>query len=294
MKPFDYRAPTSLEEAVALLAHPDLRVRPMAGGTDLLVQLRSGRVETDVLVDVKRIAETNSLSYDSMGGLTIGSAVPCYRVYEDRQIRDLYPALVDSVSLIGGVAVQGRATIGGNLCNSAPSGDSVPALIVLGARCRIMGPQGERVVPVEQFCTGPGTNVLERGELLVSIQVPPPRPNSGARYLRFIPRNEMDIAVVGAGARVDLSEDLQRIVSARIALGAVAPTPILVREASDFLAGKAPSEEILGQASVLAREAARPITDMRGTIAYRQHLVGIFVRRALRGAIDRARKHRGG
>ncbi len=157
-----------------------------------------------------------------------------------------------------------------------------------------MGPKGERVVPVEQFCTGPGTNILERGELLVSIQVPPPRPNSGACYLRFIPRNEMDIAVVGAGVRVDLSEDLQEIVSAWIALGAVAPTPILVRGASDFLAGKAPSEEIFGQASVLAREASRPITDMRGTIAYRQHLVGIFVNRALRGAVDRAKKHRGG
>jgi CO/xanthine dehydrogenase FAD-binding subunit len=294
MKPFDYRAPASLEEAVALLARPELRVRPMAGGTDLLVQLRSGRVEIDVLVDIKRIGETNHLSYDSVGGLTIGAAVPCYRVYEDPQIRDLYPALVDSASLIGGVAVQGRATIGGNLCNSAPSGDSVPTLIVLGARCRIMGPQGERTVSVEQFCTGPGSNVLGRGELLVSMQVPPPRPNSGARYLRFIPRNEMDIAVVGVGARVNLSEDLQEIVSARIALGAVAPTPILVREAGEFLAGKAPSEEILGQASALAREAARPITDMRGTITYRHHLVGILVKRALRGAIDRARKNRGG
>ena len=293
MKPFDYSAPTSLEEAVALLGHPGLRVRPMAGGTDLLVQLRSGRVEIDVLVDIKRIAETNHLSYDPMGGLILGSAVPCYRVYEDREIRDLYPALVDAASLIGGVAVQGRATIGGNLCNSAPSGDSVPSLIVLGATCRIVGPGGDRAVSVERFCTGPGANVLERGELLVSIQVPPPRPNSGSRYIRFIPRNEMDIAVVGAGARVDLSEDLQRIVSARIALGAVAPTPILVQEASDFLAGKAPSEEILDQASVLAREAARPITDMRGSIAYREHLVEIFVKRALGGAIDRARKHRG-
>ncbi len=293
MKPFDYRAPASLEEALALLNTPELRVRPLAGGTDLLVQLRTGRLESDILVDIKRIPETTYLSYDSIQGFTIGAAVPCYRLYEDGQIQDLYPALVDSASLIGGVAVQGRATIGGNLCNSAPSGDFLPTLIVLGASCRIVGPRGERAVPVEQFCTGPGSNVLKRGELLVSLHVPPPPRHSGARYLRFIPRNEMDIAVVGAGARVDLSDDLQKIASARIALGAVAPTPVLAQGASDFLVGKVPSEATFSRASALAREAARPITDMRGSIAYRQHLVGVFVKRALQGAADRARKNRG-
>jgi carbon-monoxide dehydrogenase medium subunit len=166
-------------------------------------------------------------------------------------------------------------------------------LIVLGAICRIIGPQGERAVPVDQFCTGPGSNVLEQGELLVSIQLPPPPPNSGARYLRFIPRNEMDIAVVGAGARVDLSQDFQKISSARIALGAVAPTPILAREASHFLVGKVPSETVFDQASALARAEAHPITDMRGTIAYRRHLVGVLVKRALRGAVDRVEKNGG-
>ena len=197
--------------------------------------------------------------------------------------------MVDSASLIGGVAVQGRATIGGNVCNAAPSGDSLPTLMVLGASCRIFGPRGERVVPIEQFFTGPGTNVLEPGELLVSLQIPPPSPNSGARYLRFIPRNEMDIAVVGVGAKVDLSDDLQKIVSARIALGAVAPTPILVREAGDALIGKIPDEETFSEAAAMAQEAACPITDMRGTIAYRRHLVGILVKRALLDAVDRAR-----
>jgi carbon-monoxide dehydrogenase medium subunit len=292
MRPFDYQAPASLDEAVALLTYHDLRARPLAGGTDLLVQLRSGRVELDVLVDIKRIPETNLLSYHPAEGLIIGAAVPCYRLYEDRQVREMYPALVDSSSIIGGVAVQGRATIGGNVCNAAPSADFLPTLIVLGANCRIAGPRGERVVSVEQFCTGPGGNVLGRGELLVALQIPPSRSNSGARYLRFIPRNEMDIAVVGVGAKVDLSDDLQKIVSARIALGAVAPTPILVREAGDLLVGKVPSGTVFSQASALAREAARPITDMRGTIAYRQHLVGILTKRALQGAVDRARKHR--
>lgn len=271
-----------------------LRAFPMAGGTDLLVLLRSGRIEMDVLVDIKRIPETNRLAYDSREGLTIGAAVQCFRLCEDRQVRDLYPALVDSASLIGGVAVQGRATIGGNLCNAAPSADFVPTLIALGGGCRIIGPRGERTVPVEGFCTGPRTNVLERGELLVSLQVPSPRPRSGCRYLRFIPRNEMDIAVVGAGAAVELSEDLREIVSARIALGAVAPTPVLAREAGDFLAGQPLSDAVLDRASLLAREAAVPITDMRGTIAYRQHLVRVLVKRALQSAVERAQKKRGG
>jgi CO/xanthine dehydrogenase FAD-binding subunit len=289
MKPFAYQAPTSLQAAAALLGNRDRRARAMAGGTDLLVQLRAGRFDLNVIVDIKRIPEANQLAYNPVQGLTLGSAVTCCRVYEDQTIRELYPALVDSASLIGGVAVQGRATIGGNVCNAAPSGDFLPTLMVLEASCRIFGPGGERIVPVEQFFTGPGTNVLVPGELLVSLHIPPPGLNSGARYLRFIPRNEMDIAVVGVGAKVGLSDDLRKIVSARIALGAVAPTPILIREAGDALIGKAPTKESFNKAAAVAQEAACPITDMRGTIAYRRHLVGILVKRALLDAVDRAR-----
>jgi carbon-monoxide dehydrogenase medium subunit len=166
-------------------------------------------------------------------------------------------------------------------------------MIVLEATCTIAGPAGVRTAPVEFFCTGPGKTILMRDELLVSVHFPPPIAHSGTCYLRFIPRHEMDIAVVGVGARVDLSDDLQKIASTRIALGAVAPTPILVREASDYLVGKVASEPAFSQASDLAQEAAQPITDMRGTIAYRQHLVGILTKRALQGAVDRARKQRG-
>ena len=290
MKSFDYRAPASLSEAATLLSDRVLRVRPFAGGTDLLPQLRSGRVEADRLVDLKRIPETAELSYDRKTGLVIGAAVPCFRLYEDRRVAELYPALVDSASIIGGVAVQGRATIGGNVCNSSPSADSLPPLIVLGATCRIVGPGGEREVPVEFFCTGPGRNVLERGELLVSLKCPPPRPNSGAHYVRFIPRNEMDIAVVGVAARIDLSEDHQRIVSAGIALGAVAPTPLLARDAGNFLVGKAPVGAVFEEASALAQAAARPISDLRGSMAFRTHLVGVLARRAMEAAAGRARK----
>ncbi len=291
MRPFEYRAPTSVEEAVSLLNNDRLKVRPLAGGTDLLGQLRSGRIDLDMLVDIKRIPEMSTLSYSPEEGLAIGATVACCRLYEDRQICAMYPALTDSASIIGGTAVQGRATIGGNVCNSAPSADFLPTLIVLGASCRIKGPRGERVVSVEDFCTGPGINILERGELLVSFLVPPPRPNSGARYLRFIPRNEMDIAVVGVGARMDLSADFQKVISARIALGAVAPTPILARDAGAFLIGKAPSDTAFAAVSALAREAARPITDMRATVGFRRHLVGVLTKRALEGALGRALVH---
>ena len=292
MIPFEYIAPTTVGEAVTALAEKGDRARPLAGGTDLIVQLRRGVLDVDLVVDVKKIPELNAITYRPGEGLTIGAAVPCHRIVEHADIVKRYPGLVDAVSLIGGTAIKGRATMGGNLCNAAPSGDSIPAMIVLEATCTIAGPAGVRTVPVERFCTGPGKTVLGRDELLVSVHFPPPVAHSGACYLRFIPRHEMDIAVVGVGARVDLSDDLQKIVSARIALGAVAPTPILVREAGDFLAGKAPSETAFSQASALAQEAARPITDMRGTIAYRRHLVGILAKRALRGAVDRARKHR--
>ena len=209
MRPFDCRAPASLEEAVALLDERDLQVRLTAGVTDHLVQLRAGRFILDRIMDLKGIPETNQLSYDPMDGLTVGVAVPCCRIYGDRLIQLLYPALIDSASPIGGVAVQGEAAIGGNVCNAAPSGDSLPTLNVLEASCRIIGPRGERTVPIEQFCTGPEKNVLKKGELPVFLRIPPPRPNSGAHYLRFIIRNEMDITVMGVGANIELSEDHQ-------------------------------------------------------------------------------------
>jgi carbon-monoxide dehydrogenase medium subunit len=263
----------------------------MAGGTDLLVQLRSGRCDLDVLMDIKQIPEMNSLLFDNEKGLTLGASIPCYRIYEDDLIKKMYPALADSASLIGGVAVQGRATIGGNVCNSAPSGDFLPTLIILGASCRIMGPNEERTIPVEHFFIDPGSNVLEPDELLVDLHIPPPPPHSGAHYLRFIPRNEMDIAVVGVGAMIVLSDDFQKILSARIALGAVAPTPVPAKEACDFLIGKSPGDEAFGRAAELAKKAARPISDMRATETYRRHLVGVLTMRALKKALEKARRN---
>jgi carbon-monoxide dehydrogenase medium subunit len=204
-------------------------------------------------------------------------------------VSEAYPGLIDAASIIGGPAIRERATLGGNLCNAAPSGDTIPAMIVLGATCTVAGPYGTRTVAAEQFCIAPGENVLGEGEMLVSIHFPSPRPNAGAHYLRFIPRGEMDIAVTGAGASVLLSDGHTEITDARIALAAVAPTPLLVDAAGDSLVGKAPDEDAFAEAARLAQEAACPITDVRGTEAQRRHLVGVLVRRALRGAASRAK-----
>jgi CO/xanthine dehydrogenase FAD-binding subunit len=266
----------------------DSNARPLAGGTDVLVQMRGNRFQFDVMVDIKNIPELNRLSCSEKDGLILGAAVPCYKVYEDPTVARLYPGLADAAFLIGGIQIQGRASIGGNLCNSAPSADTVPALIALGAICEIVGPRGRRSVLVEDFCTAPGKNILAAGELLVSLKLPPPNPNAGSSFLRFIPRNEMDIAVVGVGVYVELDDDLKQIRSARIALGAVAPTPVLAREAGKLLAGKQASDPAIAEASEAARTAARPIDDMRGTIRQRMHLVGVLTQRALRTSIVRA------
>jgi carbon-monoxide dehydrogenase medium subunit len=289
VKWFDFAAPPTLNEAVALMA-ANPGARPLAGGTDLLVQMRAGRKETNLVVDVKRVPELTEISYDPARGLTLGAAAPCYRIYRNTTVTTHYPSLAEVAALIGGTQIQGRASIGGNLCNAAPSADAVPLLIALGAACRIAGSNGTREVAVEDFCTAPGRTVLQPGELLVSLLIPTPPAGSGARYLRFIPRNEMDIAV--AGAAVSVVMDNGNFRSARVALASVAPTPLFVREAGDVVAGKAVNAEALSQAADLARQAARPITDMRGTAEYRRHLCGVLTRRAMESAIQRAREVR--
>ena len=289
MKEFQYRAPRTIREAVGLLAEQGERARPLAGGTDLLVQMRLGLLKLDMVVDVKRISELRGLSCSPVAGLVIGAAVTCAELGEQPDVRSKYPGLWDAVGIIGGSAIQGRATVGGNLCNAAPSGDSIPALIVLGATARIDGPKGTRLVPVADFCLGPRDTVLEKGEMLVSLQVPTPLPNSGAHYMRFTPRAEMDIAVAGAGAWVRLNPAHDRIEDARVALSAVAPTPLLVEEAGAVLVGRKPAEDAIAEAARLARQGARPIDDLRGGMSQRKHLVKVLVKRALRGAIQRAK-----
>ena len=289
MEWIDFATPKTVSESDELLASKGDRARPIAGGTDILVQLRGGRRSLDLLVDVKQIPELNEISYDSQKGLVLGAAAPCYRIYENQEVAAAYPGLMDCATLIGGIQIQGRASIGGNLCNAAPSGDSIPAIIALGGVAHIVGPNGTREVLAEDFCTGPGQNVLQPGEFLVSIHIPPPQAHSGANYLRFIPRNEMDIAVVGVGTSVVLDASGQNFVSARISLASVAPTPLFARDAGDSLAGKPVSEAAIQEASEKAMADAKPINDMRGTIRQRIHLVGVLTRRTLNTAVQRAR-----
>jgi carbon-monoxide dehydrogenase medium subunit len=288
LKWIDYASPHSVREAVDLLAEHGDKARIMAGGTDLLVLLRARAYDMDLVVDGKNIPELNEITYDPISGFTLGAAVPCYRIYGNQAVSNAYPGLIDAASLIGGTQIQGRASLGGNLVNAAPSGDSIPIMIALGGTANIAGPNGTRQVAVEDFCTAPRQTVLQSGEMLVSLHFPPPVPNSGARYLRFIPRNEMDIAVVGVGVSVVL--DNGNIKEARVALASVAPTPIFVRAAGEALAGKPANEESVQEAANIARDAARPITDMRGTIEYRKHLCEVLTRRALTTAIERAKE----
>lgn len=288
MRNFDYQAPATLAGAIELLAGRNGAARPLAGGTDLIDHVRTGRLAPDLLVDVKRIPELNVLELTD-GGLRLGAAVPCYRIYENAEIAARYAALADSCRIIGGIQIQSRASVGGNLCNSGPAADTIPSLIALDATCVIAGTEGSREVAAAEFCTGPGTNVLRPGELLVVIRFPPPPEHSGSHYRRQIPRNEMDIAVVGVGAAVALDEGGENFVSARIALGAVAPMPLFAKEASESLAGRPVSDSSIAEAAEAARAIVRPIDDMRGTSEYRRHVTGVLVERVLRTAVARAR-----
>jgi len=288
VKDFDYAAAHSVDEAVSLLAAQGDRARVLAGGTDIIVQLRETNREADLVVDVKKIPELMRYEFSPASGLKLGAGVPCYKLYEDEAVRRAYPALADAARIIGGWQIQSRASIGGNLCNSSPAADSIPALIALNAVCHVAGPSGKRTVPVAEFCTAPGRNVLQRGELLTTLEFAAPGKHDGSHYLRFIPRNEMDIAVVGAGAWVRLDASGKTIESARVAVGAVAPTPLFAAEASSFLAGKPATPETFQQAGELAKKIAKPISDMRGPAEYRVHLVGVLVVRALTKAVERA------
>ncbi len=289
MQAFTYVSPKTIGEAAAILATEGDNAKILSGGTDIIVQLREGRRQAKVVIDVKAIPELNALSFDAQKGLTVGSAVPCHKIYGDAAIAKAYPGLMDSVTLIGGTAIQGRATLGGNVCTASPAGDSLPTLIALGAVAVVMGKSVTKEIPVEKMFAGPGKTVLQPGELLVAFRIPAPKPNSGAAYLRFIPRNEMDIAVVGAGVSVELDASKTKFVGARISIGAVAPTPLLVAEAGAALVGQAVSDAAINQAAELAKAAARPISDMRGSADQRKHLTAVMTRRALEIAIARTR-----
>ena len=285
MQAVKYVRAASVEEASRLLLEGGAGARVLAGGTDVIVQARERTRDIDLFVDVKHIPEVMALSYDAADGLTIGAATPCYEIYGNETVRDLYPSLVDSTSLIGGTAIQGRASLGGNLCNSSPAADGIPTLIVLEATVEIAGPNGRRSVAVEDFCTAPGRNVLDAGEFVVSLNFPAPAAGSGARFLRFIPRNEMDIAVTNAATQLRIENG--SVAWARVAIGAVAPTPLLVADAAAALVGQPLSDDTIAAAAAASRAAANPIDDMRGSIRQRVHLAGVLTERTIRQAAER-------
>jgi carbon-monoxide dehydrogenase medium subunit len=288
MSSIRYEAPRSVADAVRLI-QSDPGARVLAGGTDLLVQFRAGVRRPTAFIDIKRIPELVGISVTA-DGLQLGAATPAAVICEHNDVRALWPGLIDAVHLIGSTQIQGRGSVGGNLCNGSPAADSTCALIVNQAECVIVGPKGERVVAVDKFCTAPGKTVLESGEILVALRVPRPAPRTADAYLRLIPRTEMDIAV--AGAAVSLTVDASgTCTAARVAIGAVAPTALLVADAARALIGSSLNDEALRKAAEAASAAAKPIDDKRGTVSYRRAMAGVLVKRAARIAADRV-QHR--
>ncbi|HEX5078792.1 MAG TPA: xanthine dehydrogenase family protein subunit M, partial [Geminicoccaceae bacterium] len=263
--------------------------RVLAGGTDLLVQLRSGLIEPDLVVDIKNIPGMKTIAAEN-GGFRIGAAVSGAELGEHPEVHKLWPGVVEAVELIGSTQVQGRATMVGNMCNASPAADSVPAMIAAGATVRVVGPDGQRDVPVEEICIGPGKTSLRKGEIVASVLLPARPPRSGDAYLRFIPRTEMDIAVVGAGVSLTLDQG-GVCTAARVGLGAVAARPLLVEDAARALVGTTVDDAALARLAAAASAACRPIDDKRGTIEYRTKVAGVLARRAAAIALARAREH---
>ena len=289
MGDYAYAAPTSVEEALSVLesqANDGHRTQILAGGTDVLVQMRSIDKEPRTLVDIKHLAETNELSIGA-DEIFIGAAIPSAALNENDELKGLLPGLIEAADLIGSTQIQGRATIGGNLCNSSPAGDTIPALVAVSAVCVIASPGGSREVDVGDFVTGVGQNCLESNEFLVGLKIPRPGNNSADAYLRFIPRTEMDIAVAGAGVALTL-DDGGTCTAARVAIGAVAPTVLLVEAAASALVGTKVDDDALNAAAAACSDAASPITDKRGTVEYRKKVVGVLCKRAGGIARDRA------
>ena len=287
MAELEYLAPMSLDEALGLFGSSRAATRPLAGGSDLIVQMRSGRIHPERILDLKRIPEMIGIRIDQ-GGFVIGAATSCFAIGEHAALKAAWPGVVESAKLIGSTQIQGRASLGGNICNASPAADSVPALIAAGATCVLGKGNSRREVPVEQMQAAPGRNSLASGELLLSIRLPARAPHSGDAYLRLIPRTEMDIAVVGAGVCLSIDAG-KRVVSARLALGAVAPTALLVKAAADALIGTSLDSAALLKLEAAARAACKPIDDKRGTIEYRTQVAGVLARRAALIAYERAR-----
>jgi aerobic carbon-monoxide dehydrogenase medium subunit len=286
MTDIQYLAPRTLDEAIGAFAAAGSAARILAGGTDLLVQMRSGAVRPGVIVDIKKIAELTAIEETKGGGFCIGAAVPGAVLAEHARFGKVWPGVLEAINLIGSTQVQGRASAGGNLCNGSPAGDSVPALVAAGAIVTLQGPNGRREMPVEKLPAGPGRTHLLPGEILVNFILPPRAKGSSDAYLRMIPRTEMDIAVVGVGVSLTLTDGV--CTAARVGLGAVAPTVLLVEAAARALIGSKLDDAALNAAAAACAAACRPIDDKRGTIVYRTKVAGVLLKRTVAIAAKRA------
>lgn len=283
-----YEAPNSLDQAIALLAKETGEARVLAGGTDLLVQMRTDIIDPVLVVDIKGIAELRQIKEEG-GGYRIGAAVTGAELKEHPKLKSIWPGIVEAANLIGSTQIQGRATMGGNLCNGSPAADSVPALIAAGAKATIVGPKGRRDIPVEDVMLAPRKLALTKGEIIASFLLPAKPARTGEAYLRFIPRTEMDIAVVGCGVCLTLDAK-GKCTAARVSLGAVAERPLLVAPAAAALVGSTVDDAALQKLAAAASAACRPIDDKRGTKEYRIKVAGVLARRAAQIALERARK----
>ena len=286
MPSLSFAAPTSVDEAVKILADASGMAKVLAGGTDLLVQLRSGRTRPELIVDTKRIPGLIGIREES-DRFVIGASTPGITIYDNKALTQAWPGIVEGMDLIGSEQIQGRASLAGNLCNASPAADSVPALITARATAVIAGPGRRREVPVEAIVTGPGQTSLQKGELIVEFHIPKPKPHQSDAYLRFIPRTEMDIAVVGCAVNVTL-DNSGVCTDARVVLGAVAPTQIICDESAKALIGHRLDNPTLAALDAAAGRACNPISDKRGTIEYRIKVAGVLARRAAAIAFERA------
>lgn len=281
-----YIRPSSLEDAVGLFANAPGKAVILAGGSDLLVRMKGGFVEPDLIIDIKAIAGLTDIA-EGADGFVIGAAVPCAVLGENAALRRAWPGVVEAANLIGSKQVQGRCTIVGNLCNASPAADSVPALVAAGAKAQIRGPSGSRTIAVEMVPTGPGKTSLAPGEIIEAIMLDKRPPRSGDAYKRFTPRTEMDIAVVSAA--INLTLDEQGVVqSARVALGAAAPTVLVVEEAGEILVGSRVDDTTLERLAEACASACRPIDDKRGTVEFRKKVAGVLAKRVALIAYQRA------
>jgi CO/xanthine dehydrogenase FAD-binding subunit len=281
-----YTAPATVDEAVKALAGAAGQAKVLSGGTDLLVQLKSGRLKPDLIVDTKRIPGIIGIREEG-DYFVVGAATPGVMISADERLEHAWPGIVEGVDLIGSTQIQGRASIAGNLCNASPAADSVPPVIAARAIAVVAGPNGRREVPVENIVTGPGRTSLDKGEFVVEFKIPKPKPRQCDAYQRFIPRTEMDIAVVGVAVNVTLNAD-GTCADARVVLGAVAPTQLVVEDAAKALIGHKLDENTLKALDAAAQAACKPITDKRGTIEYRTKIAGVLARRVAAQAFERA------